>query len=434
MDYRQFPIILLSVLIITTSLNGQIRYNAIDLGTLGGYDSCAYSINNNGQIVGESELAPMYDLIFIRAALFDPNGNNIDLGTLSASDYSQSSAYSINNAGFVVGTSEGYSTRFDSIFGWFNSRIGGSNPVPGTAYSINNYGLIVGTRQDINWQAFVHFENEYMFFTLDLGTLGGTWSQAYCVNDNAEFIQIVGVAENASGQQHAALFNSVMRDNSNIDLGTLGGTFSQAFYINKNGQIVGWASTGSADHAALFDPNDSGSNLDLGVLYDTDLASAAQAINNYGQIVGWSGMPPSLTHAAIFDSTGGGNNIDLNTLIDSNSGLELLHAYSINDNGWIVGDAVTEYGEFHAFVLIPIPQPCQYVLDGDLNNDCKADFFDFALMANRWFSTCQEPNWCTNADINQSGQVNFSDLLIITQNWLINCNTFPLLPACEPIS
>ncbi len=81
-----------------------IRYNVTDLGTLPGYDmSRASSINNNGQIAGYVFKITTGDL-FHRAVLFDSNGtgNNIDLGTLGGET---SSAYSINNHGQIVGGS-----------------------------------------------------------------------------------------------------------------------------------------------------------------------------------------------------------------------------------------------------------------------------------------------------------------------------------------
>jgi probable HAF family extracellular repeat protein len=45
--------------------------------------------------------------------------------------------------------------------------------------------------------------------------------------------------------------------------------------------------------------------------------------------------------------------MDLNTLIPAGSPLYLLAAYSINDAGEIVGQAVTKSGEFHAFRATP---------------------------------------------------------------------------------
>jgi hypothetical protein len=35
-----------------------------------------------------------------------------------------------------------------------------------------------------------------------------------------------------------------------------------------------------------------------------------------------------------------------------------------------------------------IVQICEYVLSGDLNNDCRVDFLDFAIMASNWLTDC----------------------------------------------
>jgi hypothetical protein len=46
-------------------------------------------------------------------------------------------------------------------------------------------------------------------------------------------------------------------------------------------------------------------------------------------------------------------------------------------------------GRYHSLGL----KGCPYNLDGDLNDDCKVDFYDFAIMANNWFVDCfDEPN------------------------------------------
>ena len=54
-----------------------------------------------------------------------------------------------------------------------------------------------------------------------------------------------------------------------------------------------------------------------------------------------------------------------------------------------------------------------YHLAGDLNDDCKVDFYDFAKMAAKWLA-------------------DFSDLQEMAANWLIDCDTDPNNPACVP--
>jgi uncharacterized membrane protein len=124
--------------------------NNIDLGTLGGDSSLAWSINSNNQIVGWA----FNNSLKYHACLFNSagDGNNIDLGGLAADGNSE--AYCINDDGWIVGYATNNSRQPAACL--FN-KAGGSNNVdlntmidPNSgwtlqyAYSINYDGLIVG--------------------------------------------------------------------------------------------------------------------------------------------------------------------------------------------------------------------------------------------------------------------------------------------------
>jgi hypothetical protein len=96
-------------------------------------------------------------------------------------------------------------------------------------------------------------------------------------------------------------------------------------------------------------------------------------------------------------------------------------------------NAVAAVGVILLFAL-PNAQSCQYALYGDINSDCKIDFFDFAQLAKQWFNSCDGPNWCNFADIDRNGDVGLGDLLAIGHHWLIDCNLTPGDIACEPIT
>jgi probable HAF family extracellular repeat protein len=147
------------------------------------------------------------------------------------------------------------------------------------------------------------------------------------------------------------------------DLGTLGGSYTQssAMGINNSGQVAGWSGTtgDAAQHAFLY----SGSQMtDLGTLGGVYTNSNANSINNSGQIVGWSfSADLSNQHAFLY---GNGTMTDLNSLIARSSGWKLYGAHGINDNGWIVGTGINSSGQYHAFLLTPVPEASTLALMG----------------------------------------------------------------------
>ena len=117
---------------------------------------------------------------------------------------------------------------------------------------------------------------------LDLGTLGGSYSQANGINSQG---QAVGYSETAAGCCRGFLWeNGVMSD-----LGTLGGDQSFARGINPAGQVVGTSGTAAGEgHAFLWEK---GVMTDLGTLGGSQ--SEANAINPAGQVVGVSTTIPT---------------------------------------------------------------------------------------------------------------------------------------------
>lgn len=308
----------------------------IDLGTLGSFNSEAYSINENNQIVGWAHKP--YGASFVRrACLFDStgNGDNIDLDG--------DAAYSINENGRIVGVSDDYACLFNSPGNINLGTLGGNRS---SAYAINDAGRIVGDAELIPGG-----DSHACLFRLganiDLGTLGGCASSALSINNSG---QIAGWALDNSSFFRACLFDDT-GGNNNIDLGTLGGLLSEAHFINDAAQIVGRADTASGYyHACLFDQ---AGNIDLGTL--GGLFSTALGINDEGQIVGSAENSDQSYRACLFDPTGLGRNIDLNLLIDPSCGWQLNEARAINNNGYIVGWGMNPDWEAHAFLLVPEP-------------------------------------------------------------------------------
>lgn len=89
------------------------------------------------------------------------------------------------------------------------------------------------------------------------------------------------------------------------------------------------------------------------------------------------------------------------------------------------------FGEGWGNAMADIYPICMFVLAGDLNNDCKVDFYDFALFATEWLAEgCGEPDLCGGADFDLSGDVTLIDFAELAQNWLIDCQANSSNPAC----
>ncbi|GAH61114.1 unnamed protein product, partial [marine sediment metagenome] len=58
-------------------------------------------------------------------------------------------------------------------------------------------------------------------------------------------------------------------------------------------------------------------------------------------------------------------------------------------------------------------------IPGDLDLENDVDLTDYGTFAIQWRQAdCNEPDWCSRADMDQSGNVDYSDLYILTENWL----------------
>lgn len=186
----------------------------------------------------------------------------------------------------------------------------------------------------------------------DLAGPGGNGSEAYAINDAG---QLAGtVSTGGTSFSHAGFWNG-----SNwVDLGTLGGRNSYGSGINNLGQVVGGSDIAGdlAQHATLWNGPVA---TDLGTL--GGLTSSAYDINNRGQVVGYAfGIGSSEYRATLWNGT---TAVDLNDFLSAEvkaAGWVLGVATSINDNGWITGDAFNRRtGQTHAYLMAvsSVPEP-----------------------------------------------------------------------------
>lgn len=166
----------------------------------------------------------------------------------------------------------------------------------------------------------------------DLGTLevGAGLAVALGLNDAD---MVVGLS-----QTHPSDFNHAFSWTSGggmADLGTLGGDASAANAVNGTGEIVGWAND-SAGHQRAF-PWKAGTMKDLGTLGGTE--SEARSINGSGMIVGWADSAAEVQHAFVRSGT---TMTDIGKLLNATSSV----ANDVTSDGIVVGTAQGANGEF----------------------------------------------------------------------------------------
>ncbi len=398
------------------------QYTLYDVGTLGGNFSGFYSfdftggdftpsaLNTRGQLAGFSLDSSGYAGSFLWS-----DGNLVPLPTLPNGNNGGggSNALGIDGSGLVIGISNDgqvspYNGQlYNHAVTWTHGKIrrlpdlGGSDS---GANFVNNHGLVVGYAYNSTPDPYSYYGTQLHATTWkngkiqDLGTLGGTDSQAWTANASGQVIGIAflntppeppfnqpqddaflwsngamtdlgtlgGAFSTPSGINRSGQVSVISLDSTNqfvqsflwtsgnkVPLTSLGGDFVEATTLNDSGTIVG-ANTDATDTnfiAAAWNP--SGTGKLLGTV-GTDTGSIALDINNHGVAVGGSGSitlsGSAYAHAFVWQK---GTMSDLNAMIPAGSPLTLNVAYTINQAGVIAGFGTTSTGDTHAFVLVP---------------------------------------------------------------------------------
>ena len=247
---------------------------------------------------------------------------------------------------------------------------------------------------------------ELPYTIVELGHLGGNYTQPLAINDRR---QVVGVSAAADGASHPFLWqNGVMTDlgllsdgisaaaedinyvGDVVGAGTTesfpyqpravlwrrgqviplpllaGGTGSQAFAINDWGLIAGVADDGQANQATVWLR---GTPIPLeGLPSPFGPNGWATDVNNLGQVVGYAYVGSPSTRAVLWRQ---GRPVDLGTL----PGDDFSAAHAINDRGQIVGisgnlGASTERAflwENGVMRALPTPPDATYSQAADIN-------------------------------------------------------------------
>ena len=256
-------------------------------GQSGGRDE-ARAVNNNGAIAGYGTLKTDSDKPRIYKAFYNKSeADLVQIGTLGQGIDSR--AYGLNNNEVAVGWSASKADNSDHVAFSYDANTAAMTPLGG----------------DI---------------------LGGQRSFAFDINDSS---QIVGVATTANGSALAFLYENGAAKN----LGSLDNSgYSEARAVNDKGHTTGWSLTADGKYAAFIHD---GANMTR--LPDLGGDTKGYDINTHGHVVGDARGTDGSSHAFLFKD---GQLIDLMDVIpagDRENWKELREAYSISDDGVIVG-------------------------------------------------------------------------------------------------
>jgi probable HAF family extracellular repeat protein len=327
--------------------SGQI----VNLGTLGGYESGAGAVNRHGDVVGAAlnstpdpfpSRPPYYDFFYFgngtepRAFLWR-GGTMQDLGTLGGPD---SAAFFVNDQGQIAGSSDvdfnvnpvtggptvhpflwERGTMHDLIADAPAGTFGGTF---GIAAWLNKRGQVLGTMNltgDTTWHSFVWDQG----VVTDLGTLGGVNTTAQWLNNAGHVVgksDVTAICTAcAPGNQNQLHHPFLWKDGVMTDLGVLyADTAGVAYSVNAHDQVVGV--TGPC---TKVNPDDSCEDT----FYDSFLWENGSMVDLQALLLPGSGI--TLSSCAGCD----------------------IGAYNINDRGEIAGQGVLSNGDTRVVLLIP---------------------------------------------------------------------------------
>ncbi len=354
----------------------QLGLESSALGGAGSAGGTAFAVNERGEAVGNAVHSTVGWESRV-AAYWTTNGDYRDVrlslnrGDTSYSESFEDRAQDINNLGDIAGT------LFDGL--WFASM---DKTYSFVSYNTGDTKFAVGSWNDFTFELQSALGVEGSDVLADLTT-----SSAAGVNDAGQIAGAMnGFTENVFDLIDPELTGMAFQysraylwspDDGKVDLGVLGGdpalADSGAEAINEAGDVVGWSETAEGFiRAFLWRPY--APNVNLGSLSDIGTlpgfkASWAYGLNDGGsdlQVVGyssdWAGDTDDEywgSRAFVYDVTAGMR--DLNTLIPTN--FFLIEARAVNDRGQIAAIGLEQGQNTGLRAILLTPNPCPDLLN-----------------------------------------------------------------------
>ena len=259
----------------------------------------------------------------------------------------------INDAGEIVGygvNQSGYTDAF--LLTPINDHAVITTQPPPSVLNAQQFGITVSVQDAAGHTDPTYSGNVTLYVATGSSTLSGT-TTVQAENGIATFndLALNGLGEvtliaSADNQDPSAVSDSIFVEQplpasySITDLGVLSEmNASGATAINDSGEVVGWSAFGLLNDSHAFLYSDSLQSIGtLGGSYNYPTG-----INDNGQVVGWSQTANGNQNAFLYSN---GTATDLGTLFPFGSS----SAAGINDSGQIVGGASVYGGYSHAFI------------------------------------------------------------------------------------
>jgi probable HAF family extracellular repeat protein len=308
----------------TGFFNGDRIFN---LGSLGGKFTWATALNNNGVVVGESELAGRYAPIL-------PFAWTVQGGMRVLPAPLGSRPYDVNDPGQAVGVANTPGITARAVRWDPDGTLSPLGPLPlslSIAYGINACGTATGFADVASGAIHATLWDPRGNLT-DLGTLGGDRAFGQHISDRNT---VAGVSDDAAEERELGFFWS--RNSGMVPIDSAPGANTTVLDLNNRGEVVGLSLLGESMLAYRW-------SLAGGVVplpFDAAKYSDVRDINNRGEMVGALLRAPAVPgtpyamHAVRWP--GAAMPIDLNTRLHrAPEGLKLEVALAINDDGVIL--------------------------------------------------------------------------------------------------
>jgi probable HAF family extracellular repeat protein len=356
--------VLVATIVLFPAIGWSQEFTVTDLGTLGGTYSISTSVNNKGQVAGQSNTATQNQADGQGDPFLYSNGTMIDLGNFGGSSGitgpnspSGNIANAVNDDGVVAGVAFSADGN-PHPFLWNGGPLQDLAPgQAGAAFGINASGVAVGFIGTGYYNTGAPYIDGYGAIFNGVGNFGPVpfdsalfdWSQPAAINSAG---QIVGSCSGVYGEVGYGCFAS---GTAQAMLPLNGSGFSADSAINASGNSCGSSGNDSTESTATAWIG--GTPINLGWPPNT-ANSQCNGMDDFGQYVGNANTDASNQIAFFYDPLHGAQ--DLNLLVPHGPhgpigphGEHFLvqNAVALSDSGYIAADCVYPGGKTHACLL-----------------------------------------------------------------------------------